>query len=101
MYRRARQRRRISKHGNLHGHDADIARDQRPRTGSHPGRRTTHRPLRPCAAKARAKASTAVNLDVTQAGNFDAPSHAILDAPTDIHPIDDEFQAQRQRIIGT
>jgi hypothetical protein len=49
----------------------------------------------------RTKASTAVNFDVTQAGNFDAPSHAILDAPTDIHPIDDEFQAQRQRIIGT
>jgi hypothetical protein len=72
----------------------------------------------------RAKASTAVNFDGMQGmqgmqvGNFDAPSHAILDAPTDIHPVDDrlqrlqdlhaagmlsdgEFQTQRQRILGT
>jgi len=75
----------------------------------------------------RAKASTAVNFDATQAmqgmqgmqaGNFDAPPHAILDAPTDIHPVDDrlqrlqdphaagmlsddEFQTQRLRILGT
>jgi hypothetical protein len=69
----------------------------------------------------RAKASTAVNFDGMQgmqAGNFDAPSHAILDAPTDIHAVDDrlqrlqdlhaagmlsddEFQTQRLRILGT
>jgi hypothetical protein len=66
----------------------------------------------------RTKASTAVNFDVTQARNFDAPSHAILDAPTGIHPVDDrlhrlqdlhaagmlsddEFETQRLRIIGT
>ena len=66
----------------------------------------------------RTKASTAVNFDVTQAGNFDARSHPFLDAPTDIHPVDDrlqrlqdlhaagmlsddEFQTQRLRILGT
>jgi hypothetical protein len=72
----------------------------------------------------RAKGSTAVNFYGTQgmqgmqAGNFDAPSHAILDTPTDIHRVDDrlqrlqdlhaagmlsddEFQTQRLRILGT
>jgi hypothetical protein len=53
-----------------------------------------------------------------EAGNFDALSHAILNAPTDIHPVDDrlqrlqdlhaagmlsddEFETQRLRILGT
>lgn len=66
----------------------------------------------------RRRRTKAAAPNVNQAANFDAPSHAILDAPTDIHPADDrlrrlqdlhaagmlsddEFETQRLRILGT
>ena len=49
----------------------------------------------------RAKASTAVNFDVTQAGNVDDRLQRLQDLHAAGMLSDGEFETQRQRIIGT